>query len=571
MKQKVRLIVSVLLCLLLLTGLAACQPGGDSTKPSPTPTKTGKPSGTTAAPTGTEAPDPPKTLKVGIRQKAGVENYEDNALTKYLEEKLNIKLEFDFFSDKDAITQLSVRMSSPNEKLPDVLFGFSLNLEEVHRFGKEGFLMDLAPYFDNPDWALAKEYEFHENLRRYAGDDIYNRAMYHLRGPNNEQFSWIYSCASVTEQPRVKPFINKKWLEKIGKDIPTSYEELVEVLRLFKTTDCNGNGKQDEIPMVGSVNIGSCDLVTYIMTNWVYLNHNFKMTVNDEGKLTYPYITDEYRQGVRAVRDLVKEELLSNLTWTLKDSSELPPLYTPADETAVCGIFACHPLIHLTKDNPVIFEYEPLPPLKDGYTSLQPLGVGTGCFITTDCRDFDTAARFFMEFSTLETARRSRYGEKGKDWVETTRPDGSSAVKVLNTAAYGGQTRSTWSLSGPAVGYYGPDSPWSAYLEPDPKSWTWKQRQLLDDGAKVVLNHAKKMNPKYMFIGAVYTEKESEALGTLNVEMYRYANQALAQFANGILDIDSDADWNKYVQDLKNMGLETLLTNTQAAYDRMPK
>lgn len=42
--------------------------------------------------------------------------------------------------------------------------------------------------------------------------------------------------------------INKTWLDKLGLQMPTTWDELITVLEAFKTQDPNGNGKADEIP-----------------------------------------------------------------------------------------------------------------------------------------------------------------------------------------------------------------------------------------------------------------------------------------------------------------------------------
>lgn len=43
--------------------------------------------------------------------------------------------------------------------------------------------------------------------------------------------------------------INKQWLDELGLGIPTTWDELTDVLEAFKTQDPNGNGEADEIPM----------------------------------------------------------------------------------------------------------------------------------------------------------------------------------------------------------------------------------------------------------------------------------------------------------------------------------
>ena len=45
-------------------------------------------------------------------------------------------------------------------------------------------------------------------------------------------------------------FINKNWLEAVGKEVPTTFTELKDVLMAFKEQDASGNGDpDDEIPM----------------------------------------------------------------------------------------------------------------------------------------------------------------------------------------------------------------------------------------------------------------------------------------------------------------------------------
>lgn len=43
-------------------------------------------------------------------------------------------------------------------------------------------------------------------------------------------------------------YINKQWLDKLGLKVPTTWDELYQVLLAFKEKDPNGNGKADEIP-----------------------------------------------------------------------------------------------------------------------------------------------------------------------------------------------------------------------------------------------------------------------------------------------------------------------------------
>ena len=44
-------------------------------------------------------------------------------------------------------------------------------------------------------------------------------------------------------------YINQKWLDNLGLDMPTTTDELRDVLQAFREKDPNGNGQTDEIPL----------------------------------------------------------------------------------------------------------------------------------------------------------------------------------------------------------------------------------------------------------------------------------------------------------------------------------
>ena len=53
------------------------------------------------------------------------------------------------------------------------------------------------------------------------------------------------------------PFINKKWLDELGLEVPTTTDELVEVLKAFR--DKKPEGRTDVIPMTFIINNGDQD------------------------------------------------------------------------------------------------------------------------------------------------------------------------------------------------------------------------------------------------------------------------------------------------------------------------
>lgn len=558
MKKHAKQLLSLLLALVMVVGLCAC----------------GKTGGTSS-----EQPDDgaPKKLTVGLAFKSNVISYDDNALTKYLEDKLNIDIEFVFFSSTsdEAKTQLST-MVAGGDKLPDVLFNFDLTDIERNTYGQDGYFMDLAPYFDDPDWELAKEYKFHENMKEFAGEAAYARALYEPRDPKGALYSWPASCASYTDQPIAHTYINATWLDKLGLEIPTTYEELKVVLEAFKTQDPNGNGQPDEIPMIGT-NHNYNYIDHYIMNSFgEYVNDRVFYNVDENGKVYIPYNTDEYRDGLRALNELVEAGYLSSLTWTMSAGKELNPLWTPADGVAKVGVVAGHVTLRTDGTSELVKQYVSLPPLEGAYAPIMPPSISDTFYITTDCEDFDTAANFLMEFSTLETARRTRHGEPGVDWEEVINYSTQTPMVRYYEGRnpYAGQTSSTWATVGPFVGNYNEGSPWAAGGDPNPPVETTEptvteyRSFLLGDIGQKVLAHAAENNPAVTYIALSYTEDEIEENGAKYTELYNYVREARAQFATGALDIDDDAAWASYCKTIEDLGAATLIKTTQAVYDR---
>ena len=83
--------------------------------------------------------------------------------------------------------------------------------------------------------------------------------------------------------------------------MPTTTEQLKDVLYAFKTQDPNGNGETDEIAMMGG---GSWHQLAadWLMNSFIYDDGETRWIVND-GKLDVPYNKEEWREGLRYINE----------------------------------------------------------------------------------------------------------------------------------------------------------------------------------------------------------------------------------------------------------------------------
>ena len=116
------------------------------------------------------------------------------------------------------------------------------------------------------------------------------------------------------------PFlINKTWLDKVGKDVPTTLDEFKDVLIAFRDAgDLNGNGEADEIPYA----VNFVDSNAYATNNSLFcLMSCFGETatygdwypytkIGDDGKVKFSVLSDAFKQALNFYHDLYKENLL---------------------------------------------------------------------------------------------------------------------------------------------------------------------------------------------------------------------------------------------------------------------
>ena len=106
-------------------------------------------------------------------------------------------------------------------------------------------------------------------------------------------------------------FIRKDWLDRVGMDVPTTRDELVEVYRAFKAQDANGNGDpNDEIPVSGREGMRWCDDLFTIHGVSMIEGHPRLSWDADKQEMISHQVSDEMKQAVEFLRMLTEEGLM---------------------------------------------------------------------------------------------------------------------------------------------------------------------------------------------------------------------------------------------------------------------
>lgn len=509
--------------------------------------------------------DGERVLNVAVPQSSAITSYTDNDFTEYLEKSLNMKINFTYYSsDSNEYNQQISLLAASGKKMPDVFWGF-WGLDALE-YGRAGYVMELTDLIEEKAPNYQAKYATLPTQIRELLDlklkDLETGAIYSMPLVANNQ------CLDVLQD---KVYINKAWLDKCGKQIPTTIDEFYDVLVAFKTMDPNGNGKADEIPLYGPAAY-SDDFAWFLINAFVYYNNKAFWGATD-GKLWAPVTTDEYRQALIFMNKLCSEGLYSDLSFTATAQADKKQLNTPANGTATVGVITGHPLITMDYTSELLEQYVALPYLGGatplgGYTVIEdPAIYPAGGLISKDCKNVDLAMEFLDFFYVDETVTRQRWGKLDEDWEWLDEPEthevfGSKVLfRCLDESAFA-QGDSTWGKNG--LGIFS-DENYNA-AEATNEILRNGYYRLTAETAALVVNAKNLPDEVPSLIEYTFDEKaeRDQYWSTIRLEVFR----ARCKFITGEMNPNNDADWNEYLQNLQNLHLSELMKLAQTAYDR---
>ena len=176
--------------------------------------------------------------------------YDGNEVLNKLAENVGITIEWDTMSDSLS-EQVNIRIAG--EQLPDAFQGVGFNNYDLSTYGADGVFIDLTPYI-TPEIMpnLSKILEENPDIRAAITQE--DGCIYGL--PSGGKMGTGATGADIDLDIGTIPqftMINKAWLDELGLEIPTTLDELHEVLVAFKENDMSatyyGNAPGSTIPM----------------------------------------------------------------------------------------------------------------------------------------------------------------------------------------------------------------------------------------------------------------------------------------------------------------------------------
>lgn len=347
-------------------------------------------------------------------------------------------------------------------------------------------------------------------------------------------------------------FINKTWLDNLGLEMPTTYEEFTEVLRAFKEQDANGNGDPtDEIPY----GEGYADSVMFFCLPFgttVGADNTYDMTVKD-GEPVYLPTSDSYRQGVAWMHECFAEGLIDQEIFTQDDSMRDAKLMA---ETPVIGVAAGWTADSTFGAN--ADQYAALPALTgpDGvpYISSDPEHWNYSRYefvITASCEDPGKLLSWADKFYTEDASIQNFYGSFGTG-VEKDEATGEYTILEPND----GNSADTFAWIN-SLRDFGPKYIADGFN--DKVTYAGSN----GDDSKLLLDEEMKQYAKEAYPNVSYTADQLSTLAMLYTDIDAYVS---ATEASWVTEGGVEDQWENYIGTLTMMGYEDFIQIQKDAY-----
>ena len=488
-----------------------------------------------------------------------VEDYYTNTFVTMYEDMTNVHIEWELIPPAEGRAEKLALIFNSNV-LPDAFFGCGISSMQATRYGDEGLFLAVEDLMDKYNPHLQVMYDNMPDIRTL----MFNPDGHIYAYPSVSQ---CYHCS----YPH-KFYINAKWLDTLGLQMPTTTDELYEVLKAFKEQDPNGNGIADEIPMSAAASSWSSWPVEWIMNAFIYDINDQHINVED-GVVMFSPTDGRYKEGLKFLNKLFAEQLLDNECFVM-DMSMLESKMR-SGEVATVGAAPCmHYLGLLGIEGERPYEYDSLPPITGpaGYKSSfwDPYGLDKSKFIiSTDAENPEILARWIDWFYTEEGLLAQKYGVENQEWFH---PDPASGAMGHGEGLEPGPSRFDWmpgkswseTVQNVTLNQQGPIYETRAFRG------AWTADPVGSPLEPNLIKHTKPYEgtelPEFYTGLIANTVAEVEELAPLREQLNRYVNEMNAAFISGQADIEDG--WENYQQELRNMGVERYVEIHQAAYER---
>ena len=495
-----------------------------------------------------------------------INDLNENTLTPWIQEKTNVKINFEEIPDTEWDTKVNLLIAS--DELPDAFIYGGFSAAELADYGSQGVFLALNDIIEEHGYYVKQVFDQQEALPgAYTALD---GNIYTL--PDiNECYHCFYS---------MRAWINQQWLTNLGLEYPNTVDEFVNVLRAFKEQDANGNGDpNDEIPFSGNATSWNSTIYPFLLNSFLHYDTS-NLSVKEDGTVIFTPLQPEFKEGLQWIASLIDEGLIEKEALT-QTEEQLKTKGSNLDVALLGGFTSACWWSGVGSDNGEgsrCREYSGLSPLEGPNGVRISPWAGTGfnmgnSVITTACEDPVPLFKMLDYMLSDEATLRSQIGELGVDYNEPTEGapgiNGKPALyaKIPTSSSTGGTTgdESTTAMQNVFPSNRTSDfrlGEQADYNDPETK---WQQEpRLYNESATYFAPYA---DEHMMYPGAVnLTAEESEKINFMKTQINDYVKENIVLFLAG--EKSFDTDWDSFIAEFDNLKLDEYMELRQMAYTR---
>ena len=465
--------------------------------------------------------------------------FDEMAFFQELEERTNIHIEWELIPSADMAQKKGLILAG--NEYPDAFF-MGIDENDVEKYSPQGIFVELGPLLE----------QYAPRITQIMEDyPIYRSVCTSTSGK-------IYALANANQGPHFynvdQMFINKKWIDALGLEMPKTTDDLYTVLKAFKTRDPNGNGQADEIPFSFIFNHqidGIHSLFgAFGRPDFMRGNDPANHLVVEDGTVVFTADKPEFKAAIEFYHAFFEEGLFDQEGFTQDAKQYRSKGVTDPETLGSFMAFTSTEIVGEDRED----DYVPLGPLEGPSGDKKWLaferingGVRGPTFaITKACENPEILVRWVDEFYDVKTSLEANFGpvkEIGDGRYDYTIPEG----KTLDEYRF--KECPMWAPSAVFSDYF------EKYIEqPEADRIKTEIREQYYQEYQV---------PSMPFI--TWTQEEADWNVTTGKDINVLVDDNLAKW---LLHGGIEEEWDNYIAQLQSLGVDKHVEIMQAAYDR---
>ena len=473
-----------------------------------------------------------------------------------LQEKTNVEINWTAIQADQWSDKISLEMANTKD-MTDFIFTAGFSDNDLLKYAKQGVIIPLEEYIDAYMPNLKKVFDTYPEYRTMCTD-----TEGHIWA-----LPWIEQLGSGKEAIQTvgdMSFINKKWLDFLGLEVPTTTDEFEQVLIAFRDHASELQQKfnidGDIIPMSCIVNDGDQDpsiLINGFGEGYGDADRGRHIGVTNDKEVICSATQDGYKDGITWLHKLYEEGLIDTESFTQEWST-----YVAKGKSGRYGVCFSWDVANI--DN--LEDWVPLPALTADTRNITPQngsftsGFDRGrCVVTAVAQNPALVCAWLDQMYDPFQSPQNNWGTYGEDddfdiFELSTNADGGEMLKHAPLGdASPVEVREAEAVGGPLAildDYYG------VYVTcPDDAQYRldWIKEYYTPD-----------MNSDYVYPNVFMSQDDTKKISDLQTDIEKLIN---ANKSDWIMNGFTDADWDQYISELEAYGLDEYLELFQKYLD----